>query len=298
MTHPVTISNDAIELEVWPQFGGKVTSLIDKADHFDLLFNYPLEIPSEPHHYDRPYAKGWYAGWDECFPAVAPSRYPGYPYEGIPVPDHGELWSLPTIATPARDGITTLWHGLRFGYRLTRKLYLDGPRVVCEYTLQNLAPFDFRFVWAMHPLMSMAVPVEIDIPRGSAFRHSHDAAGRDVDREFDWPGAGGGEDMSRPAGLPPNRGWKVYSMQPITRPLTVRYPSRSRDMTIEYASPDAMPAYWGIWINTGGWGSHHHFAIEPTTGRYDQIDRAVKDHSAGKVEGMGQRTWSVSIALS
>jgi hypothetical protein len=58
-----------------------------------------------------------------------------------------------------------------------------------------------------------------------------------------------------------------------------------------------MPAYWGIWINTGGWGAHNHFAIEPTTGRYDQLDRAIKDHSAGKVDGMGQRTWSISISL-
>ena len=42
-------------------------------------------------------------------------------------PDHGELWGLPTTAVPTKDGITTVWHGLRFGYRLTRKLYLEGP---------------------------------------------------------------------------------------------------------------------------------------------------------------------------
>ena len=89
----------------------------------------------------------------------SPGRYPGHPYDSVNVPDHGELWGLPTTSVPTRGGITTVWHGLRFGYRLTRKLYLEGSSIVAEYTLINLAPFDFRFVWAAHGLMSMAAPV-------------------------------------------------------------------------------------------------------------------------------------------
>src|SRR5688500_3687424 len=170
MTHPVTIENDFAQLEVWPQFGAKITSLVDKSDHFDLLFNYPAENPVEPLEYDRPYAKGWYAGWDECFPAIAASKYAGYPYAGIPVPDHGELGAPPAAATPTRHGTTTLWYGLRFGYRLTRKLSLDAARITCEYTLQNLAPYDSRFVWALYPLMTMTAPVEIDLPDAGPFR--------------------------------------------------------------------------------------------------------------------------------
>jgi hypothetical protein len=297
MAHPVTIANESVEMEVWPQFGAKITSLIDKVDHYDLLFNYPSEIPVEGLQYDRPYNKGWYVGWDECFPAIAPSKYAGYPYDGIPVPDHGEVWSLPTQTVPTKDGITTTWHGLRFGYRLTRKISLQGPRIISEYALQNLAPYDFRFVWALHPLMAMTVPVELELAAGTKFRLSHDAAGHEVDRHFTWPTGLEGENLSRLNNLPDNRGWKAFSSDPISTPITIHYPTRSRRATLEYSSPDRLPAYWGVWINTGGWGTHHHFAIEPTTGRFDQIDRSIKDHSAGKVEGMGQRTWSVSIRL-
>jgi hypothetical protein len=297
MSHPVTIENQSIALEVWPQFGAKITSLIDKADHYDLLFNYPSELPDEPLQYDRPYNTGWYAGWDECFPAISPSKYAGYPYDGIPVPDHGEVWSLPTLAFPTRDGIETTWHGLRFGYRLTRKISLEGPRVISQYTLHNLAPYPFRFVWAMHPLMDLTGPVELELAKGTKFRVSHDAAGNAVDQDFEWPAAPDGANLSRLHDLPPNRGWKVFSADRISAPMTIRYPARGRRATIEYHSPDEMPAYWGIWINTGGWGTHHHFGIEPTTGRFDQIDRAIKDQSAGKIEGMAHRTWSVSISL-
>src|SRR5206468_2791713 len=109
------------------------------------------------------------------------------------VPDHGELWGLPTTSVPATGGITTVWHGLRFGYRLTRKLSLDpdGPALTAEYTLNNVAPFEFHFVWAMHALLAMTVPAEIVFPDANAaarkFRWSHDADGTDIQSPFEWP---------------------------------------------------------------------------------------------------------------
>jgi hypothetical protein len=297
MTHPVKIENDAVRMEVWPQTGGKVSSVIDKADGFELLFSYPAELPENPL-YDVEYGHGWYAGWDECFPAVAPSKYVGHPYEGISVPDHGELWGIPTMAVPTRDGITTVWHGLRFGYRLTRKLYLDDAAVVADYTLVNLSPFNFKFVWALHSLMSLVAPVQLDLPSHGLFRLSHDHQGTDIQKTFEWPIGPEKEDFTKPADLPPRRGWKLFSADPIESPLVVRYPTRSRTLQVEYHSDDELAAYWGIWISTGGWSAHRHFAIEPTTGRFDQIDRAEKDRSAGNLPGSGRLDWSVRWSMA
>ena len=295
MAQPVTIESEALRATVWPQFGGKVSSVVDKADGCELLFSYPSELPTGPQ-YDQPYGKGWYAGWDECFPAVAPGRYVGHPYDGIAVPDHGELWGLPTTSVPAKNGITTVWHGLRFGYRLTRKLSLEGDTLSADYTLVNLAPIAFRFVWAQHALLAMGGPAELRVEPG-AFRLSHDAKGTDIQRPFRWGGEvpEGLQRLERPDALPAGGGWKIFGTEPISAPVVVGYPSREggRTLTVSYASEDGMPAYWGIWINTGGWAGHRHFAVEPTTGRYDQIDRAVQDDSAGKVEPLGRRDWSV-----
>jgi hypothetical protein len=294
MAQPVTIESDALRAEVWPQFGGKVSSVVDKADGYDLLFTYPAELPTGPQ-YDLPYGKGWYAGWDECFPAVAPGRYVGHPYDGIAVPDHGELWGVPTTSVPAKNGITTVWHGLRFGYRLTRKLSLDGPTLSAEYTLINLAPFEFRFVWAQHALLALNGPVELKISQ-NRFRLSHDAKGTEIQKPFQWDA--GDFDFAQfdtPNMLPPGNGWKSFSLDPIEAPMTVHYPRRAggRRVEISYASGDALPAYWGVWINTGGWAGHRHFAVEPTTGRFDQLDRAVQDDSAGRIGPLGRRDWSV-----
>jgi len=293
MAQPVTIESDGLRAVVWPQFGGKVSSVVDKADGYDLLFGYPAELPSGPQ-YDLPYGKGWYAGWDECFPGVAPGRYVGHPYDGIAVPDHGELWGLPTTSVPAKNGITTVWHGLRFGYRLTRKLALDGPTLTADYTLVNLAPFEFRFVWAQHALLAMERSVQLSVGQ-TRFRLSHDAKGNDIQRPFEW-GIEEGELalLGRPSTMPAGGGWKAFSLDPIAAPAIVHYPDRQgRKLRIIYASDDGMPAYWGIWVNTGGWAGHRHFAVEPTSGRYDQLDRAEQDDSAARVSTLGRRDWSV-----
>ena len=146
MNHPVSFENEHLKVEVWPKLGGKVSSIIDKADGFELMFNFPAELPSECM-YGRPYDRTWYAGWDECFPAVGSGNYVGHPYDHIAIPDHGEVYSTPCTAVPTKDGITTVSYGLRFGYRFVRKLTLVDNSLVATYTAVNLSPFDFRFVW-------------------------------------------------------------------------------------------------------------------------------------------------------
>jgi hypothetical protein len=295
MSLPVTIENDAWRLEIYPHFGGKVLSIVDKADHFELLFDFPSELPTTSQ-YDRPYTSSYYAGWDECFPAVGAGPYPTHPYKNVNVPDHGEVWALPTVAHPTKDGLITEWHGLRFGYHLSRKLWIDGPVLTAEYSVTNFAPFDLHFVWSMHALQSLHSPVQLELPAGM-YRLSHDANGQKIDAPFEWPTTAAGENLVRPNDLPGERGWKVYSAEPISSPAVVRYPSRGRSLKIDYSSDDQLPAYWGVWVNTGGWVRHKHFAIEPTTGRFDELDRAVRDGSAARVAASGKLGWRVQWTL-
>lgn len=290
MTTPVTIENDALRLDVWPAFGGKVSSMVDKADGHELLFNYPIEMPMRCQ-YGTDYRNGWYSGWDECFPAIDPGPYPLHPYEGVVIPDHGELWALPTTAVPTRDGITTVWHGLRFGYRLTRKLYLEAASVVAEYTLINLAPFEFRFGWSMHALLSMAVPMTVDL---GGTTHLRDGQGKD---ETAWPMLDVDTRFTRTDELPAGRAWKRFSADPIVGPARISYPSRRRQLKISYGSDTEVQSYWGLFVNNGGWEGHKLLALQPTTARSDSVQRAIADGSAGHLPPGGRADWSVRLTV-
>ena len=143
----------------------------------------------------------------------------------------------------------------------------------------------------------MSQRVEIELAPGTPMRLSHDAAGRTLDQNFNWPSMNEGENFSRPSDLPTQRGWKIFSVQAIAAPAVIRYPSRSRTLEIEYSSDDAIPAYWGVWIDNGGWARHTHFALEPTTGHFDQLDRSIKDDSAARVAASAQVSWNVCWRL-
>ena len=292
MIQPISVESDAIKIQVYPGYGGKVASVVDKADKFDLMFSYPRELPTKPE-YDLDYGKGWYAGWDECFPGIAKAPYPLRPYEGAMVPDHGELWALPTESQKTCDVIVTRWNGLRFGYQLSRHILLLDNTLEARYELKNLAPFDFHFVWAMHSLMRLDLPVELGFAGNDAWRWSHKADGAQQNTPFTWPSCAPGQDLSRPNDLSAGLGWKLFSTHPIDKPISIFYPTRKRQLTVSYQSDSQIAAYWGIWINTGGWAGHRHFAIEPTTGRHDSLDTSIKDQSAAKVSPLSTVNWTV-----
>jgi len=293
--HPVTIENEYFKIDVWPKLGGKISSIIDKADGYELMFNYPAELPDESM-YGKPYDSTWYAGWDECFPAVGSGNYVGHPYDHIPIPDHGEVYSIPCTAVPTKDGITIVSHGLRFGYRFTRKLQLIENKLVAKYSAVNLAPFEFRFVWAQHALTSMEGGVEFDLPSGAPWRWSHGVAGIEHQKPFTWPMLEGQGDLSAPAKLPVE-GWKVFSVDAITAPAIIRYPKRKRQLEIAYTS-ETVKAYWGLWLSTGGWSGQHHYAMEPTSGRFDQLDRSIQDGSAGRIPPLGTVEWQTAWTIA
>jgi hypothetical protein len=144
----------------------------------------------------------------------------------------------------------------------------------------------------------MHVPVQLDLTGPPLFKLSHDSLEREINLPFDWPMANPGEDLTVLDALPHRKCWKAHSVEPIESSLVVRYPTRGRTVQIEYASEDELPAYWGVWINTGGWNGQRHFAVQPTTGRFDQLDRAIRDGSAGVIAPSGRRSWSVRWSLA
>lgn len=297
MIHPLTLENDHLRILVHPDYGGKVASVIDKADQAELLFSYPRPFPDKPD-YDTPYIQGWYAGWDECFPSITKVPYPLHPYTGVKVPDHGELWGIPTQVIPSDDGIVTRWRGIRFAYQLSRHLRLIGSTLEARYTLDNLAPFRFHFVWALHSLMRMDIPIELSCLDAGQWLLPQNHNGVRQTIQFQWPTLPSGDDFSKPAHLPPRSGWKLFSTRPITRPFAIHYPSRKRTLNISYESDSQVKAHWGLWINTGVWAGHHQFAVEPTTGLSDRLDTSIENGSAASVDPQSTVRWTVRWTLS
>ena len=63
------------------------------------------------------------SGFDEVFPSIESCYYPVEPWEGVKVPDHGEVWSLPWRYEVHEDSVDLSVHGVRFPYRLQKKIH-------------------------------------------------------------------------------------------------------------------------------------------------------------------------------
>ena len=169
---------------VLPALGSRMVSLVHVPSGREWLE--PGHGPADPG-YGAPFPEGGLCGWDEMFPSIDPCRYPEDPWRGAEIPDHGEVWSIPWQAE-LRDGALHLrTHGVRFPYRLEKRLSFDGDgALLIHYRAENLSPFPFRFAWTAHPLFRVNPGTRIELPLPEGARYVITAAGPD-----------------RPAGKPP-----------------------------------------------------------------------------------------------
>jgi hypothetical protein len=90
-------------------------------------------------------------GLEECIPTVRGT------------PDHGDVWSRPWLARAASAAFVET-----ATFRLDRQITEARDTVTADYRLQ--ASPGYRFVWAAHALLDLAVGARIELPQGTRVR--------------------------------------------------------------------------------------------------------------------------------
>ncbi len=139
-------------------------SIIYKPLSYELLWQNPGREYKKTRYGDS-YLIGELSGFDEMFPTISQCRYEDYPWAGIEIPDHGEVWSIPWDYTIEKDHVTLRVEGVRFPYTLNKTIHLDGAELRIQYQAVNHSGFDFDFIWAAHPLFNTSGDMEITVPK-------------------------------------------------------------------------------------------------------------------------------------
>src|SRR5438128_9495905 len=106
------LENDELRVEVLPERGAMVASLVERATGREWL-DQPPTGPERSARLGDVYGGAEACGWDECFPTVNPVAYPEPPWQGAPLADHGELWSRPWSWERTDDTVVTRIEGAR-----------------------------------------------------------------------------------------------------------------------------------------------------------------------------------------
>jgi hypothetical protein len=239
------------------------------------------------------------------FPTIDACYYDRYPWAGTKMADHGEVWSLPWEETIEEDGLRFSVNGVRFPYRLEKKVHFTGEGILrLDYKATNLSGIDFDFLWAAHPMFYLEEGVELVLPEGV----------EQIAVTFDIPGKLGAYGDIFP--------WPVCTLRDGSqRDLRLMRPKTARD-AYKYFIKGKMPEGWcgikyhqsnfslvlsfpvdqvpylGVLPNEGGWQDLYNIFLEPCTAPFDRPDAARYRGQASTLHAGATYTWHLNLTLA
>jgi len=318
----VELGNDRIGLVVCPALGARIVSFVDRWTGREWLVQ-----GAPPDAGPDGSAAGWAGrdarftgavafGWDECLPTVAPGPDPADP-AGPPLRDHGDLWGRPATVGAEGPILVATWAGPDRPFVFTRRLRLDGPRLIAEYELENTGATALPVVWAMNPLLALEPGSRIEVEGLVSVRVAW-AAGvplAPIPGRADWPETPGTDGrpiqldvVGAPAAgvaLRAFGGWELYGSwdsgggEGLPGVAGVAQPDGSR-LDLTWYAPIAPNL--GIWLDDGGWPAlpeapRTQHALQPTTSPDDDLATAIAADRALVLAPAERVAWSAAFRV-
>jgi hypothetical protein len=305
----VLLDNRSLRLTVVPELGGKIASLIRNESGHEYLLQ-----PTDPLCAYRTRSHGDLfenhepCGFDECVPTVAECVYREEPFAARRLPDHGDIWGLPSALEVVGEQITlsSCVGSLPLGF--TKRIKLLENTVRLDYEATNLGQSTVKFLWSAHPLLRVEPGAEIILPpevREVEVGWSKDERlGKSGDR-CSWPRAIGSSGqilaINRVASPTSNTAEKLFTPRLSAGFCGVLLPRQNESIVFRF-DPGLVP-YAGIWICQGGWptgraGEHFTVALEPCNGRPDSLEKAIGRNECAVLEPGGTMQWWMEIEVN
>lgn len=287
----IELRNDLISIQVLPEIGGKISSLLDHRSGREWLWSNP-QLPRRTPIYGESYIAGLdTGGWDEIFPSISPCRLP----ENISIPDHGDLVFLPAEVSEQTSNsltLTTLTRAIQT--RFTRKLALEDDRLRICYRLESLATEPIPYLWAAHPLIALEDGMLLELPTSKLTSSEGlnleitDNGGCRI--KIEDPALGNIEPHSL----------KFFTERGLADHAAIHAKDGS-SIQIKWNKSDAP--YFGIWLNQRAWngyGTEPYFnlGIEPTTSPCDSLTEAMATNEHLTLPPGETRKWQLELRLA
>ncbi|MBS1726187.1 MAG: hypothetical protein JST51_05650 [Armatimonadetes bacterium] len=283
------LSNDAFELLVVPEIGGKIVSL-KRPDGREWLWRNPYLRQQKPIYGESFVQLHDTGGWDECFPTVNPCTLAN----GVQLPDHGELVTQAWQVDQSTDqSISLAVEGVRLDYRFSRSISLDDDGFSLTYHIENRSHQDLPFLWCAHPLFAIEPGMTIHLPGASKGKLTY-ATERHADgTEFVWPNLDG-LDLSTPD---PEAGIGLKSFVGPLDEGWVALRTQQEQLTLSF-DPQKV-SHVAFWMNYGAWSGsgsepYRNLGIEPCIGAFDSLSEA---NPAPVIPGNDSLEWSLKVAI-
>ena len=298
----IVLENSMLRAEFLPDPGAKMVSLVCKRTGYEYLVQRPNSTYREQP-FAGLYVDGECSGFDDMFPTIDVCICENYPWQGVELADHGEVWSLPwDVAAKDDNSVTFEVHGIRFPYRLKKHIaFNSNGGLSFNYELTNLSPFDFEYLCAGHLMLNIEEGAKVCVPDDcNEIVTILSNAGLTFGEVHRWPYLKDANGAKYRADIVRNKDVKGFEKYYFLNPLQqgwciIEYPDGQKKIKISF-STHTVP-YLGILMNEEGWDGLYNIIIEPCSVCYDRPDVAKKHGQRSVLRGKSTVEWTMEISV-
>lgn len=250
--------------------------------------------------YGMDFMAGEIAGADDMFPTISVCRYDGGAWDGVRLPDHGEVWALLWDASIDNGELVFSVEGVALPYRMTKRIRIEGNVLKTAYTVINHSLLPLDVLWAFHPLFVIestgTVEAGGNTGRCMLTNSMNEKVGRFGD-EFRWPviHCADGDFRADRGTANCDRYEKYYFKDKLHEGKCAVNTVGER---IELRFDAEKTGYLGIWNNCGGYLGANQLSPQPCTAPYDRPDLAKLFGVGSALPAFGEWNWRLEIEVS
>jgi hypothetical protein len=299
----VAIENETLRAE-FVRVGARMVSLLHKRLGHEFMFQQGSQQYAQ-RSYDVPMGLEQAAGYDEMFPTIDECYMAEFPWQGIRLPDHGEVWTLDWDVEQLPESLVFSVHGVRLPYKLTRTASLAAEnRLRLAYTLENLSAFEMPYLWSSHPMLRVEPGARILLPAectAATVGMSHSGRLGGYGNRITWPqwtdARGGRHDLSVLRSGDMDDMEAYYFTQPLREGwCSLQLPSLGCRVHLSFPT-DRVP-FLGIVIAEGVRDDPRFLALlEPCSGPMARLDVSRRYVPGSRLPAKGKHQWYLDFEI-
>ncbi len=296
------LENDKLRTVLMPEFGARILSIIYKPTETEFVWHNPRVPVMKPTY--QPELED-VSGLFDCVPTCETCTYKKWK-----LPMFGEVASEPWRIVKTQKKPQSITVKLQrkckvYPMMVNKSLTITKNEPVLElnYKLENLSNEALEYHYSGHntlqinPSYRIVLPHEVTkVKRGMAITDRIGNLGDEIPWPITTDRDGKTVDLSKVGQPCEGTGENLYT--PKLKESWAAAFNESRREAIGFSfQAEALP-YILVWITLGGYLGYYHIALEPSTGRPDNLDVAVnqwKNYAA--IEPRGDVSWTTKIFL-
>jgi len=298
----LVIENDKLRVVITPEFGARIVSIIYKPTETEFVWHNPgVPLMRHTHKTDVEDLSGLF----DCVPTCENCKFKNWQ-----LPMLGEVASEPwrMLKTSRKTGaiMVELQRKCEIYPLLvqkTIKLTKKDSKLELNYMLTNLSDEKLEYHYSGHntlainPNFRIVLPPEVNVvKRGMAITDRLGNLGDEVPWPMTTDKDGKPVDLSSVGQPTEGTGENLYT--PALKRSWAAALNERRGEAIAFSFDARVFPYVLVWINRGGYQGYYHIALEPSTGRPDNLNVAVNDwKNYAVLEANSNASWTTRIFL-